>query len=344
MVVEPVATAPVAAEPEPAADPPPAAGQESSGTPDPVPAITQEPLAGPEPEPAAMPVPAPRPAASRRPAGARRTEARRPARRASTEDAAPFCVVTGPDGGCLIRSNRCDFLGTDGDDTLDGTPGPDVICGLGGDDVLSGGDGDTLVGGPGNDRFTKVTPDDCVVSGDGIDRDELEACQEVDTFRQAVEATRQRPPRVVQGAPGGGGGTSGVVSQTAGAGQVYVALNRYLSANEAPDRGSAAIAVILKSFVRYEDGKIHFLLRCSYAGDGRVVLTAVGRKHRRVRLGAVRFHCSGERDDPDPSVEVSASGRRLLERSARVHIGAQVLDTDLERQPAGARQAFVLTP
>ena len=370
MVVEPAAPPPDAVEPEPTADPQPDVDPqpvadpqaadpqgEPPATPDPVPATTTAPPVVTEPEPAVMPVVAPRPAATRRPRGGRRSGSRRPARGAQTQDEAPFCVVTGPHGECLFHSNHCDFLGTDGDDTLGGTSGPDVICGLGGNDVLSGGGGDTLVGGPGEDRFENVTPEDCVVSDDTLDQGQLDACRHVATFRQAEEQPTYGqpppppppPPTGGGGAPGGGGtsgggGAGGVVSETTGAGQVYVALARYLQASEAPDHASAAIAVILTSVITYKDGEIRFLVRCSYAGDGKVVLSAVGRNHQLIRLGTARFHCSGEGDDPAVAVKVSASGRRLLERSTRVPIRAQVLDTGLEQQPAGARQSFVLSP
>jgi hypothetical protein len=330
-------------------------GAEAETAADTVPAATQvaEPAAAPGP---AAPSAAPPVVA----VSGSATPAPRPARQTQTEDETPFCVLTGPNGACLIRSNGCDFLGTDGDDTLDGTAGPDVICGLGGNDVLSGGDGDTLIGGPGEDRFRHVTPGDCVVPGDSVDPSQLEACQDVDTFKKALERSRRRTgPITGGGGPGvgeGGGGVSGgggvvsqtagggVVSQTAGAGQVYVALTRYLQAGEAPDHGSAAIAAILTGLVKYDDGELRFLVRCSYAGQGRIVLTALDRNHRRVRLGTFSFRCSEEGDHRVVKVEVSARGRRLLEHADRVRIYAEVADTQLERQPAGARQTFVLRP
>ncbi|KAA1421396.1 hypothetical protein F0U44_03605 [Nocardioides humilatus] len=47
------------------------------------------------------------------------------------------------------------ITGTSGDDTLVGTPGPDVIAGLAGDDTLQGFDGaDVFCGGPGTDTVT----------------------------------------------------------------------------------------------------------------------------------------------------------------------------------------------
>lgn len=72
------------------------------------------------------------------------------------------------------------LLGTDGDDVLVGTAGPDVIragsgddvvYGLGGDDVICGGNGlDRLFGGPGDDAIDGGNGDDLVVGEDGADR------------------------------------------------------------------------------------------------------------------------------------------------------------------------------
>ena len=71
-------------------------------------------------------------------------------------------------------------VGTDGNDVLVGTAGPDVIragegddvvYGLGGDDVLCGENGiDRLYGGPGNDTIDGGNGDDLVVGEDGADR------------------------------------------------------------------------------------------------------------------------------------------------------------------------------
>jgi Ca2+-binding RTX toxin-like protein len=69
--------------------------------------------------------------------------------------------------------------GTDGDDTLIGTPDPDTLFGgngndrlegLDGDDVLDGGaDFDTVLGGTGNDLVTGGTSDDVLDAGEGSD-------------------------------------------------------------------------------------------------------------------------------------------------------------------------------
>jgi hypothetical protein len=135
-----------------------------------------------------------------------------------------------------------------------------------------------------------------------------------------------------------------VVSETTGAGQVYVALARYLQVADEEASGVAqVIAVILKEDVTYDDGEIKFLVRCAYAGDGRVVLTALDANHRRIHLGAATFRCAGEGDDPVVTVVVSDRGRRLLERATRIRIHVRVLDPDLARQPRGSLQTFVLT-
>ncbi len=54
------------------------------------------------------------------------------------------------------------LLGTQGDDVIVGTDGPDVIIGLSGDDVICGGDGD--------DRINGNNGDDSIDAGDGFDR------------------------------------------------------------------------------------------------------------------------------------------------------------------------------
>jgi Ca2+-binding RTX toxin-like protein len=62
------------------------------------------------------------------------------------------------------------IAGTDGNDTLIGTPGDDVICGFGGNDTLIGNGGDdTLIGGDGNDRLEGNDDFDELVGGAGDD-------------------------------------------------------------------------------------------------------------------------------------------------------------------------------
>jgi hypothetical protein len=365
---------PPAAEPEPAttAAPEPAtttAEPEVNTAPPPPPLAPSEPAVTAAAEPAAVADPVapaavqPKPSANvvRRAASSRGRVARvvHQAQEAPTEDV--LCVVMGPDGSCAIRSTTCDILGTDGDDTLTGTPAGEIICGLDGNDVLLGDDGeDTLVGGPGDDRIEAEGDDDCIVPEDTLDDAEFEACRSVDSFPVPPPSPPPPPPPPTGGGGGGGvvgggggggfvggggGRAPGLVSQTTGAGQVYVALNRYLQAGEEKAASVAeVIAVILKSAVNYEDGELRFLVRCSYAGDGRVVLTALDKSNRRVKLGTGRFHCAGEGDDPVVSVEISTSGRRLLEGSRQVRVQARVVDTGLERQPKGSRQNFVIGP
>ena len=286
--------------------------------------------------------------------------------------------MTAPDGSCLVLSFACDISGTEGDDTLNGTPAAEVICGLGGNDHLSGGGGaDTLIGGPGDNEF-ESEPGDCVVERDHLDDQALASCESVDTYKRAVERSREyglpqpggggttqpppppppppppmgggTPPPPQQGGsapprPGGGRGSAGVVSETTGAAQVYVALARYLQATDDDASGvGQVIAVILKEDVNYVDGKIKFLVRCNYAGDGRVVLTALDANHRRIQLGEATFRCAGEGDDPVVMVVVSEQGRRLLEAATPIEIQARVVDPDLARQPKGSLQTFELTP
>ena len=61
-------------------------------------------------------------------------------------------------------------MGTDGDDTLKGGAGGDVISGLGGNDLLTGGKGsDTLDGGAGDDTLSATGGSDLLTGGDGND-------------------------------------------------------------------------------------------------------------------------------------------------------------------------------
>ncbi len=74
-----------------------------------------------------------------------------------------FAPTLGPAG--------CTITGTEGDDTLNGTTGDDVICGLGGDDLIRGNVGfDRIYGGPGDDDLSGDADDDLIVGGDGSDR------------------------------------------------------------------------------------------------------------------------------------------------------------------------------
>lgn len=83
-----------------------------------------------------------------------------------------------PDVGCLGREPT--IYGTNGDDDITGTDGPDVIVGAAGDDRIDGGPGDDLIcghtgedvllGGDGDDRVLGNKDDDRVVGGAGIDR------------------------------------------------------------------------------------------------------------------------------------------------------------------------------
>lgn len=65
---------------------------------------------------------------------------------------------------------RCTISGTEGDDILRGTPGPDVICGFGGDDQLFGLEGDDILdGGNGDDRLYGAAGNDYIVGAGGDD-------------------------------------------------------------------------------------------------------------------------------------------------------------------------------
>ena len=65
---------------------------------------------------------------------------------------------------------RCTIVGTAGDDDLDGTRGPDVICGLGGDDHVHGGAGnDVVYGDGGDDVIEALGGNDRVYGGRGRD-------------------------------------------------------------------------------------------------------------------------------------------------------------------------------
>jgi GDSL-like Lipase/Acylhydrolase family/Bacterial Ig domain/RTX calcium-binding nonapeptide repeat (4 copies) len=64
----------------------------------------------------------------------------------------------------------CTISGTNADDVLQGTPGPDVICGGKGDDIVYGlGGNDTLIGGPGHDALYGGDGDDILIGDGGSD-------------------------------------------------------------------------------------------------------------------------------------------------------------------------------
>jgi Ca2+-binding RTX toxin-like protein len=68
------------------------------------------------------------------------------------------------------RRPACTIEGTNGDEELIGTSGPDVICAFGGDDEVHGRGGDDVVyGGRGNDSVEAEGGDDRVLGGAGRD-------------------------------------------------------------------------------------------------------------------------------------------------------------------------------
>jgi hypothetical protein len=74
--------------------------------------------------------------------------------------------------GCTVNgapNQPCE--GTSGDDSITGTPGPDVIIGGDGRDRLRSGLGDDLVcGGPGDDLIVGAAGNDTLAGGPGVDR------------------------------------------------------------------------------------------------------------------------------------------------------------------------------
>jgi len=77
----------------------------------------------------------------------------------------------GGNDGTRCHGERTTIRGTDGDDTLIGTPGRDVIHGGAGDDVIEGlGGDDVICGGAGDDRIDAGDGDDEVHGGSGNDR------------------------------------------------------------------------------------------------------------------------------------------------------------------------------
>lgn len=88
----------------------------------------------------------------------------------------------------LCAGEVATIVGTNGDDAIIGTPGPDVIqlldgndsvLGLGGNDLICGGDGDDeIFGGAGRDRLIGDNDDDSLFGG--RDRDELDGSNGAD--------------------------------------------------------------------------------------------------------------------------------------------------------------------
>ena len=91
-----------------------------------------------------------------------------------------IALVAGP----AAAVPRGPIIGTDGPDTLTGTPRSDLIRGLGGADTISGrgradtaygGAGnDNIAGGPGADRLFAGTGENRISGGPGIDMVQLE--------------------------------------------------------------------------------------------------------------------------------------------------------------------------
>jgi Ca2+-binding RTX toxin-like protein len=93
--------------------------------------------------------------------------------------AALFGVAGGgggdPDAGLAAAAPNCEgaratIVGTDRNDTLEGTSGVDVIVAKGGNDVIrSYGGADVVCGGPGTDRIMTGAGDDIAIGGTGND-------------------------------------------------------------------------------------------------------------------------------------------------------------------------------
>lgn len=83
-------------------------------------------------------------------------------------------VVVDPGGpAAVLRCNgmMATVVGTEGEDRLRGTDGPDVIVGLGGDDRIRGDDGDDVIcAGAGDDWVRGGDGDDLLFGDDGVDR------------------------------------------------------------------------------------------------------------------------------------------------------------------------------
>ena len=87
----------------------------------------------------------------------------------TTTTTAPTTTTTGPTGP-LCDGRVPTITGTNGNDRLTGTNGPDVILGLGGNDVIRGLDGDDVIcGGAGNDVLSGGDDDDRLFGEGGND-------------------------------------------------------------------------------------------------------------------------------------------------------------------------------
>ena len=92
-------------------------------------------------------------------------------RRSGCESSTPI-VPTRPSQRRLECAGfRVSIAGTNGNDFLVGTPGPDVIASAGGDDRVCGGGGsDSLEGGEGDDALLGGSGSDAVFGDQGVDR------------------------------------------------------------------------------------------------------------------------------------------------------------------------------
>lgn len=89
---------------------------------------------------------------------------------AQPSTAAAASPPAGQPGGPCSFTERTTHLGTNGDDVISGTPGPDYIFALGGDDTIRGlGGDDTICAGPGDDLVYGGSGRDSVSVGGGSD-------------------------------------------------------------------------------------------------------------------------------------------------------------------------------